>query len=244
MSDLLLSQPFKSQTKHQFTPSWFRNGIPQFSIPTKIMHCSFNPLSSLSLHVGGWRGELEAQNLKTTSWTKNKLLETAMRLKKKTVTATLSINKGYKIGKLFTCGCMELASPLLPLPNAHSTWRREPLLPRRDSLSPAPGNPVRGYRIISRSWPCPLPATGKINPVLGQNQDNFLKLTFYLFTLKSLESWKNIYRNGPLTIKSAIFLKVHTSSILTGPEEIVQITKAVYELEVSKSYKVGCYTRD
>ncbi|PKU44052.1 hypothetical protein llap_5650 [Limosa lapponica baueri] len=34
------------------------------------------------------------------------------------------------------------------------------------------------------------------------------------------------------------------NSILTAPQKAVQITKAIYELEVSKSYKAGCYTRD
>lgn len=32
--------------------------------------------------------------------------------------------------------------------------------------------------------------------------------------------------------------------MLTVPEKVVQIITAMYELEVPKTYKVGCYTRD
>lgn len=47
------------------------------------------------------------------------------------------------------------------LPLAWDWNHKELLLPRKDSLSPAPSNDVRMYRITLVSWPCPLLATAK-----------------------------------------------------------------------------------
>lgn len=46
---------------------------------------------------------------------------------------------------------------------------RKPLLPGRDSLSPALSSDGRWYRITSVSWTCPLPATAKNKSVLVQD---------------------------------------------------------------------------
>lgn len=55
----------------------FRNGILQYSAPTKTMRCSLPPPRSSAVC---WRGELGAQKAKTTGWDKNCLLEVAIRL--------------------------------------------------------------------------------------------------------------------------------------------------------------------
>lgn len=47
--------------------SWFRNGIPQFSIPTKTLQAMYHSLTAPLTSASGWRGELEAQKVKVGS---------------------------------------------------------------------------------------------------------------------------------------------------------------------------------
>lgn len=72
----------------------------------------------------------------------------------------------------------------------------------------------------------------------------FLIFIFHLFILKTSEIWKYIIINKQIKSKSTIPLKVKYLTDFNSSIKVVQIIKAIYELEVSKSNKVGCYTRN
>lgn len=72
----------------------------------------------------------------------------------------------------------------------------------------------------------------------------FLMFIFHLFILKTFEIWKYIIINEQIKSKSTILLKVIYLTDFNSSIKVVQIIKAIYELEVSKSNKVVCYTRD
>lgn len=42
-------------------PWWFRNGIPQFTVPTENTPDHVHPPTPLTAPAAGWRGEWEAQ---------------------------------------------------------------------------------------------------------------------------------------------------------------------------------------
>lgn len=133
--------------------SWFRNGLPQFSTPTKTTGRSPTP------PIGKAKG-------KDHDWHKKKLLEIWMKKQaknKQTLNGKTSNDREYK--KInYWCRKTQIITDntgCLPPPTEH-------LLPGKQPLSPAPSNHVR-WNSITVSWPCPLLSTAKINPGLHQD---------------------------------------------------------------------------
>lgn len=104
----------------------------------------------------GWRGKWEVQKVKIMGWGENSSLETAIRWKNDSKGSNINV-RGHRKGEWFTHGD-PLTTPSCSL--HHTTLIQKRALPLSQKR-------VRGYRITSRSCPCPLLATAKINPVLA-----------------------------------------------------------------------------